>query len=53
MIMDRGVSATVFCLTIICDDGALAVRPSDLVGSRLFQAFVQTHVGKMSGKGAL
>ncbi|KDQ54456.1 hypothetical protein JAAARDRAFT_696446 [Jaapia argillacea MUCL 33604] len=33
-------------------DSGPGIRPSDLVDNRLFQPFVQTHVGKMSGNGS-
>ncbi|VDB95608.1 unnamed protein product [Peniophora sp. CBMAI 1063] len=33
-------------------DSGPGVRPSDLVDGRLFQPFVQTNVGKLSGKGS-
>ncbi|EIN11110.1 hypothetical protein PUNSTDRAFT_119885 [Punctularia strigosozonata HHB-11173 SS5] len=33
-------------------DSGPGIRPSDLVDNRLFQPFVQTRVGKLSGKGS-
>ncbi|EIM79723.1 uncharacterized protein STEHIDRAFT_126395 [Stereum hirsutum FP-91666 SS1] len=33
-------------------DSGPGIRPSDLVDGRLFQPFVQTNVGKLSGKGS-